>query len=148
MPEDILYGDNMFVTTWEEGEDPFLDILTEDNRDRINSERWHLVCDTENLGDCSYIYNCDIYMEIRRGSIYVYMHVYDYGSDDEKLISFVFWDEEFIPRFRAILEMSVPQSTTTKVFLNTDPVFSDWMLDDVRAIFNDHLAEGYETWRL
>lgn len=143
---DILYGDNMFVTQWEEGNDPFLKFLSEDNRNRIALERWYMVCDVENMPDCSWIYFCEIYIESRRGSLHVSMDVRDYNTDNnERVISFVFWDDEFIWRLGAILGMMVPQSTYTQVFLDTYPVFKDWMMDEVQEIFNVYLTEGYEV---
>jgi hypothetical protein len=146
---DILYGDNTFVTSYEVGGNPFLSVITEKNRGRIKSEQWHMICDTDLADwDDSRIYNCEIHITSWRGSMNVYMHVYDYTADDERPISVRFWYQEFIPGLRAILWMMVPQSTMTKVFMETDPVFVDWMMDDVKEIFDVYLTKGYEVWRL
>jgi hypothetical protein len=145
---DILYGDNTFVTSYEEGGNPFLSVITEKNRGRIKSEQWHMICDTDLRDwDGSWIYRCGIYLEICEVSIYVYMRVSDYRANEERPISLIFWDDEFILRPRAIMKMMVPRSTRTKVFLDTDPDFNEGMMADVEAIFDTYLIEDYEIWK-
>lgn len=109
-----------------------------------------MICDLEMMADCSWIYFCsrEIYIETLRILLHVSMDVCDYSVGDESVSSLVFWDDEIIRRLGPILGMMVPQSTYTKVFLDTDPVLKDWMMDEVQEIFNLYFTEGYEVQKL